>query len=61
MISGEKDAAVPVELFYKQAPLAENNHLIIYPESGHMAMYENTLRMICDLRSFYMHEQRSNL
>jgi pimeloyl-ACP methyl ester carboxylesterase len=53
MISGEKDAAVPVDLFYKQAPLAENNQLIIYPETGHMAMYENTLRMICDLRTFY--------
>jgi len=61
MISGEKDAAVPVEWFYKQAPLAENNQLIIYPETGHMAMYENTLRMICDLRSFYIHQQRSNL
>ena len=54
MISGEKDAAVPVEFFYKQAPLAENNRLIIYPDTGHMAMYENTLRMICDLRSFFI-------
>jgi len=54
MISGEKDAAVPVEWFYKQAPLAENNRLIIYPETGHMAMYENTLRLVCDLRSFYL-------
>ncbi len=61
MISGEKDAAVPVEWFYKQAPLAENNRLIVYPEAGHMAMYENTLRMICDLRSFYRHHERSKL
>jgi pimeloyl-ACP methyl ester carboxylesterase len=53
MISGDKDSAVPVEWIYAQASLPENNFLVIYPGVGHMAMYENTLQLICDLRSFY--------
>lgn len=53
MMMGESDTAVPLELVYKQAPLANRGQLCIYPTVGHMAMYENTARMICDLLEFY--------
>jgi len=53
MIMGENDTAVPLELAYKQAPLVRRGQLYIYPQVGHMAMYENTARMICDLVAFY--------
>lgn len=53
MMMGESDTAVPLELVYKQAPLANRGRLCIYPAVGHMAMYENTARMICDLLEFY--------
>ena len=53
MIMGEEDKAVPVELAYKQAPLASNNRLVIYPGVGHLSMYENPTSLIRDLISFY--------
>lgn len=53
MVMGEKDAAVPSALGYRQASLSSRTTLHIYPDTGHMAMYENTSRLICDLRSFY--------
>ena len=53
MIMGENDTAVPLDLVYKQAPLVSQAQLCIYPHVGHMAMYENTARMICDLVKFY--------
>jgi pimeloyl-ACP methyl ester carboxylesterase len=53
MLMGENDTAVPLDLVYKQAPLASQGRLCIYPGVGHMAMYEKTARMICDLAVFY--------
>lgn len=53
IVMGEKDTAVPSELGYKQAALSANTVLYVYPETGHMAMYENTSQMICDLLMFY--------
>lgn len=53
MVMGEKDGAVPVELAYKQSALVKRGSLSVYPEVGHMAMYENTATMICDLVKFY--------
>jgi pimeloyl-ACP methyl ester carboxylesterase len=53
MIMGNKDVAVPPELAYKQAPLAEKTILHVYPDAGHLAMYENTAQMIGDLIRFY--------
>jgi pimeloyl-ACP methyl ester carboxylesterase len=53
MVGGEKDTAVPPDLFFKQASLPERNLLRIYPGVGHMAMYENTAPLISDLSDFY--------
>jgi len=53
MIMGEKDTAVPPTLGYTQAGLSARTKLYVYPETGHMAMYENTARLICDLITFY--------
>lgn len=53
MIMGEKDEAVPVELAYRQAGISNRCKLIIYPNSRHLAMYDNTTQMIGDLISFY--------
>lgn len=53
MVMGEKDAAVPPALGYKQAGLSAQTKLCVYPDVGHMAMYENTSRLICDLLTFY--------
>lgn len=53
MMMGENDTAVPLDLVYRQATLASRGLLCIYPHVGHMAMYENTARMICDLIKFY--------
>ena len=53
MMMGENDTAIPLDLVYKQAPMVSQGHLHIYPLVGHMAMYENTARMICDLWVFF--------
>jgi pimeloyl-ACP methyl ester carboxylesterase len=53
MIMGEKDKAVPPELAYSQAHLAEQTTFHMYPEVGHLSMYENTAQMINDLVVFY--------
>lgn len=53
MIMGKKDMAVPIELAYQQASIPEQNKLCLYPEVGHMAMYEKTGQMIADLFSFW--------
>jgi pimeloyl-ACP methyl ester carboxylesterase len=53
MIMGEKDEAVPVEMAYRQAGISNRCKLIIYPDSRHLAMYDNTTQMIGDLISFY--------
>jgi pimeloyl-ACP methyl ester carboxylesterase len=53
MILGESDTAIPVSLGYRQAAVAERTLLFIYPNVGHLAMYENTSRLIDDLLSFY--------
>lgn len=53
MIMGEKDLAVPVELAYRQAALVSKGSLHVYKDVGHMSMYENTARLICDLLKFY--------
>jgi pimeloyl-ACP methyl ester carboxylesterase len=53
VVMGEKDTAVPAELGYKQAGMSDQTKLLIYPDAGHMAMYENTSHLICDLITFY--------
>jgi len=53
MIMGESDTAIPIALGYKQAALAERTSLAIYPNVGHLSMYENAPRLIDDLISFY--------
>ena len=53
LIMGEKDNAVPLELAYRQAGISAQTKLHIYQEIGHMAMYENTSRLIVDLLTFY--------
>lgn len=53
MIMGEKDTAVPSALGYNQAGLSARTILYVYPDTGHMAMYENTSRLVCDLITFY--------
>lgn len=53
MVMGEKDTAVPSALAYKQAGLSDRTTLYVYPDTGHMAMYENTSQLICDLLKFY--------
>lgn len=53
LIMGEADTAVPVSLAYKQAALAEQITLVVYPEVGHLAMYEQTAALIEDLMLFY--------
>ena len=53
MLMGAADKAVPAELAYKQASLAERTVFHLYPDVGHMGMYENTPQMITDLIRFY--------
>ncbi len=53
MIMGEKDKAVPPDLAYAQVSLGERVSFHLYPEVGHLAMYENTAQMIGDLIRFY--------
>jgi pimeloyl-ACP methyl ester carboxylesterase len=53
MLMGERDGAVPLDWALKQAPIAERTTFHLYANSGHMAMYENTLQMIRDLNGFY--------
>lgn len=52
-IMGEEDKAVPVELGYKQAAMAQQCTFHVYPECGHLSMYEKTGRLITDLLRFY--------
>lgn len=51
-IMGAKDAAVPVELAYKQGALPIQGELIIYPEVGHLSMFENASLLMKDLFKF---------
>lgn len=53
MIMGESDTAVPVALGYNQAALADQVMLLVYPNVGHLSMYENTNSLIRDLKTFY--------
>ncbi len=53
MQMGESDPAVPAELAYKQASLAEQCSFHMYPGVGHLGMYESPRQMIVDLISFY--------
>jgi pimeloyl-ACP methyl ester carboxylesterase len=53
MIMGESDTAIPIAFAYKQATLVANGNLIIYPNVGHLAMYENTEGLIDDFGAFY--------
>jgi pimeloyl-ACP methyl ester carboxylesterase len=53
MLLGEEDRAVPVDLAYQQAALAERTSFSVYPGTGHLGMYENTRQMISDLVRFY--------
>jgi pimeloyl-ACP methyl ester carboxylesterase len=53
MIMGEADTAIPVTLGYNQAALADQVALIVYPNVGHLSMYENTNALILDLKKFY--------
>lgn len=53
MLMGEADKAVPPELAHKQAQLTQKAKLHLYPQVGHMAMYEQPSRMIQDLIRFY--------
>jgi pimeloyl-ACP methyl ester carboxylesterase len=53
MIMGEDDTAVPVALAYKQAALIQQAELIIYPQVGHLSMYENTHGLIRDFKKFF--------
>ena len=53
LVAGDKDGAVPLELFFKMAALTERCVLKIYAGTGHMAMYENGPELITDLSRFY--------
>ncbi|MEO6132310.1 MAG: alpha/beta fold hydrolase [Saprospiraceae bacterium] len=53
LLMGEADKAVPVDLASKQALLAGTTSLHVYPDTGHMGMYENTQTLIADLVRFY--------
>ena len=53
LVAGEKDSAVPIDNVYKMASLLERAKLCVYPNVGHMSMFENTAQLICDLRDFY--------
>ena len=53
MLMGQQDKAVPEEIAFKQAPLSERTDLHLYPNVGHMAMYENPAAVIQDLIRFY--------
>lgn len=52
MIVGLKDSAVDPSLVFAQAAFPEKVVLRVYPEAGHLAMYENTAGMIEDLAGF---------
>lgn len=53
LIMGEADTAIPIALGYKQAAQAQQAVLIIYPNVGHLSMYENTNALIRDLKKYY--------
>lgn len=53
MLMGEKDKAVPVDIALRQSHLAERTVLHLYPETGHLGMYEQSDLMIRDLVRFY--------
>lgn len=53
MVMGDKDRAVPLDLIYQQAALPERNSLHIYPDTGHMSMYEAPERLREDFGRFY--------
>lgn len=53
MLMGEEDKAVTSELANRQAKISDRVSIHMYPGVGHMAMYEDTSRMIQDLINFY--------
>jgi pimeloyl-ACP methyl ester carboxylesterase len=53
MLMGQEDAAVPVELAYKQAALVERCELVVLEGVGHLSMYENTAGVIAALFHFF--------
>ena len=53
MIMGEEDAAIPLDLVYKQAALAERADLFVLPGVGHLSMYEKTEEVKNIITQFY--------
>lgn len=53
LIAGEGDKLMKSDLAYQQAAMAASVTLHVYPDTGHMAMYENTQTLINDLVAFY--------
>jgi pimeloyl-ACP methyl ester carboxylesterase len=53
MIMGEEDSAIPLELVYKQAALAERADLFVLPGVGHLSMHERRDEVTRLLKQFY--------
>lgn len=53
LIMGAKDVAVTASQAYSQASLSGNTELLMYADTGHMAMYERTGTLIKNLINFY--------
>ena len=53
MLMGEQDKAVTPEVAYKHPPLSDLVEMQMYPDVGHMSMYENPSGVIQDLIKFY--------
>lgn len=53
MVLGAQDAAVSMEIAYRQSHLAERNCFHVLPDTGHMGMYEQTDFVISILSRFY--------
>ncbi|XZF15356.1 alpha/beta fold hydrolase [Chitinophagaceae bacterium MMS25-I14] len=51
-IVGKEDTAIPVDKTMQQTYLARVNFVSVYPDCGHMAMLEQTERLISDLKLF---------
>lgn len=54
MVMGDNDRAVPLDLIYQQAALPERNSLHLYPDTGHMSMYEVPELLREDFGRFYL-------
>jgi pimeloyl-ACP methyl ester carboxylesterase len=53
MIMGEEDAAIPLDLVYKQSAIAERADLYVLRGTGHLSMYEKTPEVTGILKAFY--------